>query len=407
MKKKTVESEVLIVGAGFIGKVMALMLASLNISVFLVDKKKIKVNDNRTTAITQGSSRILKKIGIWNKIDESCEGIEKIFVANKNSEDYLVFDSSKLNEGDLGFIIENKIFKNMLDQEILKNTNINTDDNCEISTLKTENNTNNYQDKIYAESKKTRFITDLLIAADGRNSSIRDMAKFKFFAKKYNQCAYVFNITHEEKHKNIALERFFAEGPLALLPMKTEKNKKNINRSSVVWTLDSRLGDFTKLKKKEFFIEFSRRYEDFFGRLLSVSNPVVYPLNLIYTFNVAKNKIIFVGDSAQGIHPIAGQGFNLGLRDCETLCNLIFKFKSSGAKLNSPILFQKYCEQRFVDRNLFIQATDKLNQIFSNDVKPILLFREIGLNLINKSPLIKKQLMINAMGLKQNFLSLF
>ena len=397
MKKNYIKSEVLIIGAGFIGQVMALMLASSKIKVTLVDKNKFRRNDARTTAISQGSARILDSIGIWSSLKKYCEGINKIFVSDQLDSDYLKFDSSKLNEGMLVYIIENEIFRKIITQKIAQNSYIKTFEEHEI--LKIINSDEKKHNKIYAESKYVKFVSELVIAADGRNSATRRLVNIKYYENKYKQNAYVFNISHKNKHNGIALERFFPNGPLAILPM-SKRLKSDPNRSSVVWTVDDKLGDFTKIDQGEFFKEFSYRYNDFFGRLIHLSKPSVYPLNLIYSYDTISEKIVLVGDAAQGIHPIAGQGFNLGLRDCKILKDLVLEAKLTGQPINSNFILNRYQTLRIFDRRLFIEATDKLNKLFSNNLNSIKFVRKLGLRLINRSDIAKKYLMLNAMGLK-------
>ena len=397
MKKNYIESDVLIIGAGFIGQIMALMLASSKIKVTLVDKNKFRRYDTRTTAISQGSARILDSIDVWSSLKEYSEGINKILVSDQQDTDYLTFDSSKLNEGMLGYIIENKIFRRIINQKIIQNSYIKTYEEHEI--LKIINSGKKKHNKIFAESKYIKFLAELIIAADGRNSATRRLVNLKYYEHKYKQNAYVFNITHKNKHNGIALERFFPNGPLAILPMR-KNTRSDPNRSSVVWTVDNNLGDFTKIDQGEFLREFSYRYNEFFGRLLHLSKPSVYPLNLIYAYEIISEKIVLVGDAAQGIHPIAGQGFNLGLRDCKMLNDLVLDAKLTGQPINSDFLLNKYQTQRTLDRRLFIEATDKLNKLFSNNFNTIKFVRKFGLRLINKSDIAKKYLMLNAMGLR-------
>lgn len=397
MKKNYTQTEVLIIGAGFIGQIMALMLASSKITVTLVDKNNFERRDKRTTAISQGSSRIFEKLGIWKHLKNKSEGINKIFVSDQYSQDYLKFDSSAVNEGKLGFIIENQSFRKILKKEISQSIYISTYENNEITKIY-KNKKENFS-KIFAESSDKIFVSDLIIAADGRTSATRKLLNLKYHETIYEQNSYVFNIFHEEKHNGIALEKFFPEGPLAILPMKA-LSKPFQNRSSVVWTVDQKLGDLTKITKKEFSAEFSKRYDNFFGKLIKFSKPSVYPLNLIYAYDTITEKVVLVGDAAQGIHPIAGQGFNLGLRDCELLHNIILEAKLTGQKFNCLNLLKRYQNIRSIDRSLFIEATDKLNKIFSNNSNSLKILRKFGMRFINKSDFIKKQLMKNAMGLQ-------
>lgn len=386
--------DIIIVGAGFIGLTLSLMLSKSGLKVCLLEKKKKTLNDNRTTAISQGTKRIFEKLELWKYLKKNSQPIKKIVISESDNFDYIDFNSKSLDEGNLGFIVENFFFRKVLFNEVKKNKKIGLFINTEVEGIR-----HDYQDdKVYVFTKKLKFEGNLLIGADGRFSKVRDMLNLKYYFKDYKQNAYVFNLEHTQNHNGIALERFFPEGPLAILPMK--QLKKNCFRSSVVWTIDDALGDFTKLTQEEFRKEFSMRYQNFFGDINNITKPFKYPLNLIYAYDSYNENSVLVGDASQGIHPIAGQGFNLGMRDCMILNKRIEEAFKNGLPISSTLNLKRYELSRFIDKKLFINATDFLNTIFSNNHFLVRNLRKIGLLSINQSDNIKNELMKNAMGLR-------
>ena len=387
-------SEIIICGSGLIGMTLALLLSHRKINVLLIDKnskdKIFNSSDTRTTAVSQGSARIYQKLGVWQQLKKSAQPIYKIYVSEGVQESPMEFDHEKVGEGPLGFIIDNSIIKKTLLNKIFKSKYITFSEKTEILKI---NNSNNFESFITTNNSKILY--KLLIAADGRFSKIRFHAGIKFFHHDYKQNAFVFNIKHSKPHHGIAVERFFSTGPLALLPMKDKYQKK----SSVVWTVDSKVSNthvFTGGIKEEF----NRKYQRFFGEITEFSKITKYPLNVYSCYTSSKRNVILIGDASQAIHPIAGQGFNLGLRDVVCLSDIIIQFKELGLEINSFNLFNKYERKRFVDKNLLVALTHNLNNLFSNYSLPIELLRRFGLKVFSTSNFLKRQSMFYAMGLK-------
>lgn len=394
MENKKINSSISIIGSGPIGLMISLMLSKAGIKVNLIDQKKFEIfksnNDHRTTAISQGTKKIFEDLNLWEILSSKSEKIKDIKVQDFINRSDLDFNSSKLKYGPLGYIIENYFFHNTLKNAVLKNSMINIFDSSKVMDIVFYDN--------FAEliTKKKKITSNLIIGADGRNSKTRSFAHLKNFQYDYNQTAYIFNIRHEKDHKGIALERFFSEGPLAVLPMQRRSNKF---MSSIVWTIDNKLGDFTKLDKKSFKEEFLARYLNFFGKVLSLSKPISYPLNLKYAFKNYRKNFVLIGDASQAIHPIAGQGFNLGARDCKILSEIIIKSKLSGLDLGSETILSDFSNKRYLDKNLFISSTHYLNKFFSNNTSFARIIRKTGLSILNNSDFFKNRLMTTAMGL--------
>ena len=374
--------------------VLALSLTRRGIPVAIIEKNKksklSNINDLRTSAISQGSSRILTNLNIWNKIGNKAQLINSILVKDEKMSE-IKFDSESTSEGPLGYIIENKILKEFVFKELTKNDLIDIYYDVEIQEIE-----NKRQDVVKLKTNKGIFESYLLVGADGRYSKIRELSSFKYYYDDYNQRALVFNVSHEQNHNSSAVEYFFPSGPLALLPMKNKKQKM----SSVVWTIENSMQ--IDLKRKNTFLkEFEKRYNGHFGKILNFSKPVPYNLNVFYCYNYFKNRIILIGDACQAIHPIAGQGLNLGIRDAYILANTLEEGLSLGIDFGDELLLKKYSRKRSIDKNLLVQSTHNLNKLFSNNTFFLSVIRKMGLRIFNQSMFLKKQSMLFAMGLKR------
>ena len=384
-------SEIVILGSGLIGLSTALLLEKYGLGSVIIDKSSINslksTNDRRTTAISQGSARIYNKIGVWKDLVKYSQPIYKIKVTEGSEVNGLTFNHQMTEEGVMGYIVENKFIKKFLLDKVLKSKIIKMYSNNLVKSIKNlENKT------LELKTQKGTTKCDLLIGADGRQSNIRKIGLFKYLYKNYNQNAYVFNILHEAPHNGTALERFFPTGPLAVLPMKTKKG----NQSSVVFTVD----DDVKFKNKDSFHKFfEEKYKGFFGGIIKFSKVSTFPLDVYSCLKYYKNNIVLVGDACQALHPIAGQGFNLGLRDCLFLSESLNRAKNLGQRVNSNLILKEYSRKRFYDKTLLVGSTHNLNKFFGFKGKIISKLRSVGLKLFNRSDFLKKRSMLFAMGI--------
>ena len=386
--------EIIICGAGMIGLTFGLLMARKRIRVCIIDKSNKKLlfsqKDNRTTAISQGSYRIFRKLGVWDKLKNKVQPINQIFVSEGLGSPDINFDYKNLEEGPLGFIVDNKLIKKSLLDQATKSKYISFKYNTEILDINNEN-----LDKSFLKTNESNLYFKLLVAADGRFSKTRYHANIKYYYHDYQQTAFVFNISHSKKHLGYALERFFPTGPLAILPV----NNSTINQSSVVWTVDSKVANNVAFKEN-FRKEFEIKYDNFFGKLKSLSEIKKYPLNVFSCYDIYKKNIILIGDACQAIHPIAGQGFNLGLRDALTLSMILNKSKELGLEPFNLNLMKSYEHMRKIDKTLLVNATHSLNGLFSGSGKFKSFFRKTGLKIFSQSTFLKNQSMLFAMGLK-------
>jgi 2-octaprenyl-6-methoxyphenol hydroxylase len=238
-----------------------------------------------------------------------------------------------------------------------------------------------------------RFAAALLAAADGRGSPLRDLAGIRVMRWNYEQTGIVATIAHAEPHHGRAFERFFATGPLAMLPMLG-------NRSSIVWAADNRLArELIALDDREFVAELGDRFGDRYGALALAGPRWHYPLSMVQAGRYTDRRLALVGDAARAIHPIAGQGWNLALRDVAALAELIVDARRTGLDPGGSHVLERYERWRRFDSLALIGITDGLNRLFANDLLPLRLAREVGLGAVERIPPLKRFFMRHAMGL--------
>lgn len=299
------------------------------------------------------------------------------------------FDSSEINESRLGVIVEMDHIQDIIYHKIHSLRSVKIFDNQKISDI-SEDDTG-----VTVKSEKDVFKSKLLIACDGKNSYIRNYLKIRNFCHSYEQVAAVFNISHELDHNNTAYEFFYPNGPLAFLP------RKNSHESSVVWIekkMDACKGEY--FNNKLFLEELGKRLYPTHGSVKLISQINHYPLYLQFSKKYFSNKTIFIGDSLHHIHPVAGQGFNLSVKDIICLVNLIDDYKSYGFLINDRKLFEEFFKERVISNANMIGITHGLNLVFSNNNFVLKKFRNFGVGLINKSGYLKNILMNYAMGRK-------
>jgi 2-octaprenyl-6-methoxyphenol hydroxylase len=237
-----------------------------------------------------------------------------------------------------------------------------------------------------------RLSTRLVAAADGQNSPLRRAAGIRTVEWRYRQTGIVTTVAHERSHRGIAVEHFLPAGPFAILPMTG-------NRSSIVWTEDADLAPrLLALPDAEFAAELRARFGDFLGEIEPIGPRWSYPLALMQAERYAARRLALVGEAAHVIHPIAGQGLNIGIRDIAALAEIIIDARRLGLDIGDPTLLEHYERWRRADALVLAAVTDGLNRLFSNTIAPVRLARDFGLAMVNRLPPLKRVLMQHAMG---------
>jgi len=398
---KNYNSEILIVGSGLTGLCLANVLSSLGYRITIIDKqiidqKTIEKSDFRTTAISEGSKKILDTHNLWKKMSVYAHPIKKIKIFDRSEENKIDFINPKKSQY-LGYIIENRFLKNIFLNTIMSSKNINIISNFELINIETS------EDYIEAISKDKKINAKLIIAADGKYGPIKNLSKISRYEKSYNHGALVVNINHSKSLNNVAYEIFKKDGPLAVLPMQN-KNKK-IFKSSVIWSLKKPLiNSFSDPIYIKSALE--KNIGKYIGEVLKTNDQKIFNLSAHLNSKFYDKRLAFVGDSAHSVHPIAGQGWNLGIRDIENLRTSIEEATQLGLDIGTDSVLKNYNNKSFYDAFLVYQITDKINSIFLNEGKILKGFRQVGINFIDRNLKINEFISSYAMGNQLNFFSL-
>ncbi|MEQ9115316.1 MAG: FAD-dependent monooxygenase [Rickettsiales bacterium] len=385
------DADIAIVGGGVNGLLLAYNLSLLDNNVVLIDSLNIKERikkriDGRGIALSKSSEKFLRKVDLWNEIFRKSGEIKKICVSDYNSRPQLKFDCSDIGEERLGIIAEMDDIQQAVYNKVINSRLINVCDNEDVVSVD-ENGT-----QVVIRTKKNCFSAKLLIACDGKNSFIRSHLNIKEFSYDYNQIAAVFNIQHQKEHHNVAYELFYPNGPLAILPRNAS------NESSVVWVERNCAENTEYFNNSNCLEELSRRIAKSHGDVNLLTRVNYYPLHLKCSKKYYSRKTIFIGDSLHHIHPVAGQGFNLSIKDIQCLCELITEYKSYGLLLNDGKLFREFFKKRVVSNISMISITHGLERVFSNNNFFFRKTRGIGLGVINKIASVKNIMMKYAIG---------
>ena len=392
MVDKTIEVDVLISGCGIVGGTLACALIEGGLSVAIVDVKSPSetYNDNsdgRVTAVALSSQRLLENLNLWKTIDVDSTPIKEIRVADDDSLFFLHFDRDDVGADAFGYMVENNIIRLATANRLKKFRDLKL--MAPNSILETKRNAGEVHSKL---ADGTVVKSKLIVGAEGRNSPTRDNAGITTTSWSYKQSAIVTTVSHEFSHDNVAHEHFFPGGPFAILPMSN-------NRSSIVWTeRDELVQGIMALKDDLFLYELKKRFGDFLGDLSLTGSRWSYPLSLQFANQVVDHRIALVGDASHGMHPIAGQGLNMGFRDVGALAEVLTDSNRVGLDLGDLSVLQHYDKWRRFDNHLMLAVTDSLNRLFSNNTFPIRLFRDLGLATVNAVPPLKKFFINHAMG---------
>ena len=385
-----VSYDVVIIGGGINGMTAACALSQQGFKVALLERDNISkkihnTRDGRGISIARYSKDILSQYDIWSYIAKDVGEMHKILVRDGDSDCRLEFDNALVDNEPLGFLIESdNILKGLYEK--LSNTSVDLFEEKECKDLVFHTDS---VEIILSDNKKLK--SKLAIVTNGKNSQIRSLLGLSHNVKEYNQTALVFNIRHSKPHKNCAYECFLKNGPFALLPL------SDPNQSSVVWCDDKDIAEI-KLNLKDLEYHLQTRCSSIYDDVKIITEVVKFPLSLTYMDEYYKDRAVFVGDSLHSIHPVAGQGYNLSIRDIHRLTELLVKYHSLGFDIGSEVLLKEFTRHRKKDNLMMIKATDGLNSLFSNDNSMVQFSRRFGLEAVNGMPSLKRFFMNRAMG---------
>ncbi len=384
--------DVLIIGGGLVGASLALALKGSGLNILIVEAiESFKLQqadfDARSIALSKASKNILSSLDVWGAIEPYAMPIKQIHVSKQGQFGRTFLDSNKQRQDSFGYVSEISHLNQAMQQALLKEKNITYLCPAKLKNL--------VQTKTHAvanidnNGKNIEVTAKLVVAADGTNSFVRKQLKLETIIEDYNQCAVVANIGLRRSHKNQAYERFTTSGLIALLPLTQQ-------RAALVWaTSKSEASDLIHLSEQDFLDKLQLQFGYRLGRFEIVGQRGQFPLKLQSMTICTVDRVVFIGNAAQTLHPVAGQGFNLGLRDQAILAELIIEACSLE---NVPKLLNKYKQRRQADQSRIINATDRLVKFFALNSCPFDLLQSLSLLSADIISPLKSRLVEHAMG---------
>ncbi|MBA4249115.1 MAG: hypothetical protein C0432_00115 [Candidatus Puniceispirillum sp.] len=387
--------DLICVGAGLVGRLTACALASagfkvLSIDAFSFNEDTISSQDGRTTFVSLKSKEILERFGFWEALVPFSQPIQNILAYEHQTPWYLDYSSKEFTNSPMGYIVENKyVYKSLYQHERVDNLDVIT--GVRVSSI----DVTEYKAVVKTDCGTT-YSASLILGIDGRFSAIRKFApQIIESSHQYDQKACVLHISHEKSHEATAYEVFTSNGPLAILPLIATEEYSN--RSGIVWCQKNTF-DFESLSDDQIAETLSNLFPHL-GALKVISSKWIYPLQFLKVNQLIDKRIALIGDSGHVLHPIAGQGVNLGWRDAEKIIDLLVSQKKLGLDYGGPILLQQYDDARKFDRLSMSFMTDFLSKIYSSNLKSVKLIRNTGFALLNVLKPVKNFLVRRAMGL--------
>ncbi|SEQ70245.1 FAD-dependent monooxygenase [Thalassovita taeanensis] len=395
----TYDSDILIVGGGLNGPALALATAQTGLSVTVVDALPRAAQaqddfDGRAYALALSSKRLLTALGVWGRVAEYSQPMLEIKVSDGRAGEgplspfFLHFDHAEIEEGPMGFMLEDRFLRRALAEAMAEQDAITLLDG---EAVVSQDRDASGVSLTLASGRVLRG--RLLIGADGRKSGTAQRAGIKRTGWDYGQTALVCAIEHDLPHHGVAHQFFMPPGPLAILPLPG-------NRSSIVWSeTHDNAAAFDALPDEQYMQMLRPRFGDFLGQIRLAGKRFTYPLNLTIANNIVADRLALIGDAAHGMHPIAGQGLNAGLRDVGALAQVLTNATRRGEDFAAAPVLERYQQWRRFDTASLALATDLTNKLFSND-NPFLRFgRDLGMGAINAIPGLRRSFIREAAGL--------
>ncbi len=392
------KSDILIVGGGLNGPALALALAQTGHSVTVIDAlaetvRKNAAFDGRAYALALASQRLLDAIGVWEKVADNAQPMLEIKVTDGHagagpSPFFMHFDHAEIEEGPMGYMVEDRHLRRafldaMAEEKAITQINGKTVVAQEADTTSAT---------LTLDDGST-ITGGLLVGCDGRRSGTAARAGIKRSGWDYGQTALVCAIEHELPHHGVAHQFFMPPGPLAILPLTG-------NRSSIVWSERTETARHINALSEADYLQVLRpRFGDFLGDIRLQGDRFTYPLNLTIANSFIGERMALVGDAAHGMHPIAGQGLNAGLRDVGALAEVLTLAGRRGEDIGSILVLERYQEWRRFDTAALAMATDVFNKLFSNDNPLLRIGRDIGMGVVGSLPGLRRGFVREAAGL--------
>ncbi len=398
LKAMNFDTDIAIVGGGLNGPALALGLAASGLRVTVIDAlpKAPRTQDGfdgRSYALALTSVRMLEGIGLWEALVENAQPMLEIKVTDGRAGEgpspfFMHFDHAEIEEGPMGHMVEDRHLRRVLMDAVEAADGIDVMNGTEVIAQDVD-----MAGITLTFASGSTLRARLCVGADGRGSGTAMRAGIKRTGWAYGQTALVCAVAHEQPNNGIAHQFFMPPGPLAILPLTG-------NRSGVVWseTADN-AARIHALPDAEYLDVLRPRFGDFLGEISLAGARYTYPLSLSLSHEMVRNRIALVGDSAHGVHPIAGQGLNAGFRDIAALCEVIVDAQRRGEDFGSAIALARYQEWRRFDNTALAMATDSFNRLFSNDNAVVRIARNVGMGVVAALPGLRRSFIREAAGL--------
>lgn len=389
--------DALVIGGGLAGGAAALALASTGLEVMLIDAGRAPdpetPHDGRAYSTPSGSRNFWRALGVWDRVAAEAQEISDILVTDGRVGEgaaplFLHFDHRDPAGGGFGAMIEDRHLRPAVYDALAEAPGATVRHGARVATTRPGPGR-----AIAVLDTGEEISARLIVAADGRESPLRAAAGIERLRWSYRQNGMVSAVAHEKPHQGVAHEYFLPAGPFAILPLKG-------NRASLVWT-ESRTeaARIHALPDDLYLAELETRFGDFLGRLTLEGPRWTYPLGFSLAHDYAAPRLALLGDAAHAVHPIAGQGLNLGLRDAAALAEVLAEAMRRGEDIGDLAVLKRYEQWRRFDNAALALSMDALNRLFSNDIGPLRTLRDLGLDLVNRAPFAKRAFMRAASGL--------
>lgn len=407
--KNNTDFDLIIIGGGLVGASLACALANASLRIAIIEAFPFKVDDSeyqpafdaRSVALSYTSRQVFDGIGLWPSINKlGVAAIKKIHVSDRGHAGVTRLNAEDENVDALGYVVETRVIGKALFAQLNKQKNVtliapaklkNFELNADYASADIEitNNDNLVECKT--------LTAKLLVAADGDDSIVRRLSGVRIKQRNYEQSAVIANIATNQPHNNQAFERFTDTGPLALLPMAA--TDKEAHRFSLVWTINgSEQEEIMNWDDETFLTKLKERFGERAGQFIHVSKRHSYPLSLMRAQEHVRERMAIIGNAAHTLHPVAGQGFNLGLRDVAALSQVINDSLLEKKDIGDLSVLKTYADWRRRDHIQTAMATDGLVRIFSNNFLPLAALRNLALIVVDLVPPLKKVFSRHAMG---------
>lgn len=389
--------DIVIIGGGMVGASLACALGDTGLRIAVIEAVPLTASaqpsyDERTIALAFGSRRIFEGIGVWGEVARlGATPIEKIHISDRGRFGFTHLSRAELGQEALGYVVEARVLGLALLARLQQLPNVTW--LCPATLENVHFQPESVVARIRHDGTTRDLRARLVVAADGADSAVRKAAGIDFERTEYGQSAVVTTVTISQPHRNTAYERFTGTGPLALLPMSN-------NRMAVVWsTRSENVEVLLGLSDEEYLMRLQERFGDRLGPLTRLGKRRAYPLMLTRVKEHVRPRLVLIGNAAHTVHPVAGQGFNLGLRDVAALAEVLVAAKQENRDLGDLEILKRYADWRARDNKVVSTFTNSLIRIFSSDFPPLALARNLGLLAVDLVPPLKRRLLRVTSGL--------